>query len=88
MEDGPGADRPLYELDDAALLHRVRSMFERRDPLPPWAVERARQSIRLLAMDVEASLVDAPDEPPGLEPDDSDQGVGDGYSASGTANSS
>lgn len=73
MEDGPGADRPLYELDDAALLHRVRLMFERRDPVPPWAVELARQSIRLLARDGEpASPVDAPDEPPGLEPDDSD----------------
>jgi hypothetical protein len=48
-------------------------MFERRDPVPPWAVELARQSIRLLARGVEpASLVDAPDEPPGLEPHNSD----------------
>ena len=48
MEDGPG-DRPLYELDDAELLQKVRSMFERRDPVPPSLVERAKLTVRLPA---------------------------------------
>jgi hypothetical protein len=79
VQDGPGADRPLSELDDAALLHRVRSMFERRDPVPPSLVERAKLTVRSSPGGVEPTSPEmAPDEPP----------RDDGYSASGTANSS
>ena len=72
MEDGPGADRPLHELDDAELLRRVRSMFERRDPVPSSVVERAKLTIRLRARGAEpASPVSPPEEPPAPEPGDS-----------------
>ena len=71
MEDGPGADRPLYELDDAELLQRVRAMFERCDPVPPSAVERAKLTVRLPARGAEPTSP-GEEEPPRGEPRHSD----------------
>lgn len=62
--DGPGIDPPLHELGDEALLERLREMFERRDPVPSWAVEVAKLSLELHAIDAELAELtqDAADE--------------------------
>jgi hypothetical protein len=62
--NGDRVERPLHELDDEALMARIRDMFRRVDAPPAWLVEAAKLSYGLRDVDLElaALVADSEDE--------------------------